>query len=402
MIKARQAIKIEEAFNKLLESKKDLGEIHIHVDNSLNYVISRDIYAPLSIPSFRRSMYDGYAIRKEDDEGFPKSIKVVGELPCGEVFSGNLERNQAVRIMTGAKVPDDAGKVIMLEYTEPSKEQDEVVILRTHATDNINPIGSDFFTGDTILEKGDEVNAGTISLLRAFGIETVPVFRKPKVAVLSTGTELLSLGEPIQDGKIYDSNRPLLEQLVREHNGELIYSGQLPDQKGSIEKTLSSLAQEADIIVTTGGVSVGDFDFMAEVVEGHQLLFNKIQMRPGSPTSAAWAGDTLLMALSGNPGACFIGFHLFIKPYIRHLMQCQQVERRATAVLQTDYLKENAFDRILRAQHSFNESGQLCVTPVGSDQSSSLGNLHQTTCFVKIPGGEEGKRQGDYVDVWML
>ncbi|SFE52949.1 molybdopterin molybdotransferase MoeA [Alteribacillus iranensis] len=402
MIKARQAIKIEEARDRLLQFDKPLDQIDIPVDDSIGFVVAEDQYAPVSIPSFRRSLYDGYAIRKEDDGPFPKEFTVVGNVPCGFVFPGELGEREAVRIMTGAKVPDSAGKIIMLEQTETTENPQKVRILDTHETDNINPIGSDFRKEDKILSKGEKINSGTISLFKAFGMETISVYRKPKAAVLSTGSELLSAGEALQDGKIYDSNKPLLEQLLREHGSEVTYSGQLADEKESIEKELTQLAEEVDLIVTTGGVSVGDFDFMADIVLDNTFLFNKIQMRPGSPTSAAMLGDTLLMALSGNPGACYIGFQLFIRSYISQLLKTTDTMIETKAVLEKDYLKQSSFDRILRGQYRFDANGQLYVTPVGSDQSSSLGNLHQTTCLINIPGHSNGHKRGDTVQIWLL
>ncbi|WP_240374096.1 molybdopterin molybdotransferase MoeA [Bacillus piscicola] len=402
MIQKRQAIDIEEAIKRLMDSKKQLKEMEIDVDDSLHFILARDCYAPSSIPSFRRSLYDGYAIRKQDDTDLPKVFRVVGEVPCGAVFEGDLQEQETVRIMTGAKVPDSAEKVIMLEQTEETDNAEEIKIVESHPFATINPIGSDFVKGDKILSKGEKVNSGTISLLKAFGIETIFVFQKPKAAVLSTGTELLSAGEELQDGKVYDSNMPLLEQLLYENGADVYYSAQLPDEKGSIQKELSELAEQVDIIVTTGGVSVGDFDYMAAIVRENKLLFNKIRMRPGSPTSAAMLGDTLLIALSGNPGACFIGFHLFIRNYLAQLLGTTTSVIHTTAVLREDYVKENAFDRILRGQYDFDGDGRLHVTPVGSDQSSSLGNLHQTTCLITIPGGSKGHKQGDTVQVWLL
>ncbi|MBM5606851.1 molybdopterin molybdotransferase MoeA [Listeria ivanovii] len=404
MIEKRSTIKMEQAREILCNQITHLPVVKVGIGSALHQVLQEPIFAPFPAPYFRRSGYDGYAITEIDDENYPITLRVVAEVPCGATYDKPLAPGETVRIMTGAKVPTGASKIIMLEQSKETTNKNEITLLNTQPTSNITEIGAEFAKGDLLLDRGHTLNAGSISLLASFGINEVQVIRKPKVAILSTGSELVTGGNSLPDGKIYNSNQPLLENLLQLFHAEICATEQLPDNYLDTKRRLLELTEIADLIITTGGVSVGDFDFMADIAKQEaELLFNKIQMRPGSPTTGMWLNDTLIVALSGNPGACFTGFYLLVEPVLATLMGKElTATKHVQAKMATDYPKNNGFDRFLRGTYQLSENGEYLVKPVGSDMSSALGNLHLTTCLLKIPRGKVGKFTGEEVETWLL
>lgn len=395
----RKAISVEEAKQKLA-GIKCLPQIESRaVNKSYGYILAESVHAPFDYPSFRRSGYDGYGIRLEDDHGFPKKMQCVAEIGAGAVFSGELKENEVVRIMTGAAVPDGVGKVIMLEQTEDLGDG-WVEFKATSQKTNISPVGEEFEAGELLLEEGTEINAGVISLLTAFGFENCRCYRKARVGILSTGSELLSAGSPMQPGCIYNSNGPMLSALVEANRGKVVFSEQIVDDWELLSAKLAEMAENCDLVLTIGGVSVGDYDWLAVAAQENQCLFNKIAMRPGSTTTAFIYRDTPVIALSGNPGACFIGFYLFAEPLIQRLSGSESTVKRQLMKLGEDFMQINNFDRYVRARWCEEASGKV-VYPVGSSQSSALGNLHLAEALIKIPAMTKVK-QGTEVEVWCL
>ncbi|MBC1493029.1 molybdopterin molybdotransferase MoeA [Listeria booriae] len=403
MLDRRVAIRVEEAQRRLLDKTVMLAAERIGIADANGRILAETVHATMAMPYFRRSGYDGFAIRAEDDANYPRTFRVVADVPCGTTYNHDLQENETVRIMTGAKVPENAGKVIMLEQSRKTGEADTIELINTHKNTNITERGEEFQDGAPLLSPHHHLNPGSISLLAAFGVPDVAVFRKPRVAILSTGSELVQPGMPLPDGKIFNSNHLMLAALATDAGAQVIAVEQIEDDLALTKERLQRLAQQADLILTTGGVSVGDFDFMAIIAkEDAELLYNKIQMRPGSVTTAMVYEDTLVAALSGNPGACFTAFHLLISPVIAKMqgdMETQFVFQKAK--LGADYSKNNAYDRFLRGQLLY-EDGELTAIPVGSDMSSALGNLHLTECLIEIPHGKTGKLKGEEVSIWRL
>ncbi|WP_088838685.1 molybdopterin molybdotransferase MoeA [Listeria sp. ILCC792] len=396
----RDSISYKEAQNIVVEKSVTLSEELTALYSSKGRVLSGAILAPFDFPYFRRSGYDGFAICAADDWNYPITLRVVGEVPCGATYDKPLKKGETVRIMTGAKVPDGAAKIIMLEQSKRA-EDGFITLINTQPQSNITEVGAEFRAGDVLLPKGHVINAGSVSLLAAFGITEIHTIQRPKVAIFSTGSELVSPFEALPDGKIYNSNDALLRTLLEEFDCEICFQEALPDDYELTLEKLTLASETADLIITTGGVSVGDYDFMADIATQNELLFNKIQMRPGSPTTALRFRGKLLIALSGNPGACFTGYHLFVLPALAKLSGKKLPIREVTGIMAEDYLKNNGYDRFLRGTYS-EQAGTFFVSKVGSDMSSSLGNLHLATCLIMIPRGQVGKKKGEEVSVWLL
>ncbi|OXM83366.1 gephyrin-like molybdotransferase Glp [Paenibacillus rigui] len=403
----RQLIQVREAQQAVLHNVNILPSEKIPLVESFGRRLAQTITADHPVPPFRRSGVDGYAIAAVDSEGAtldsPKSLQVVETILCGSPPVRPIAPGQASRIMTGAVVPEGADSVIMLEATTSAEEQ--VHIRKSlNPGDNVTPIGGEVQPGELLLEAGRRIGAGEAAILASFGYAEVPVYRKPRVAIVSTGSELLEVQEPLTPAKIRNSNSYMLACLVREAGGEPILLPILPDDPAQVERVLLDHWEQVDLAITTGGVSVGDKDVLVDLFErwDGQLLFNKIAMRPGSPTSVGVWREKLLFALSGNPGACFVGFELFVRPFLRGLLGQEAREHRETVgYLNADYSKGSAYPRYVRGKMIL-DNGTVRVQPAGHDKSSIMTSIKDTDCLIYIPAGGRGASRDQLVRLLLL
>jgi molybdopterin molybdotransferase len=401
MLTRRYPISITEAQAKINNVALPTVTETIPVAEANHRVLAETVTAPFAYPHFRRSGVDGFAIRQADDHDYPHEFKVVGNVPAGATFHQPLGQDEAVRIMTGADVPVDAGVVVMLEKTRDLDDHHiNIVVPEKHS--NITEIGEEYQAGDVLIEKDTELNPGGLAGLTALGVQRVTVYRQPRVAVITTGSELMAADEPVQEGKIYNSNGILIPELVRENGGIVTSVEQLVDDNDLLQASLQKAIAENDIVITDGGVSVGDFDFIGDTArQADELLFNKIKQRPGSVTTAFVQDQTLVMALSGNPGACYTGFYLYVEPLLRRFVHQATRLQKVTSRLAAPYHKTNGFDRILRATYTV-EDGQYATYPNGPDRSGALSNLQTTTCLIKIPHSNQPIALNAEVETWLL
>lgn len=401
MLTRRYPISITEAQAKINNVTLPTVTETIPVAEANHRVLAETVTAPFAYPHFRRSGVDGFAIRQADDHDYPHEFKVVGNVPAGATFHQPLGQDEAVRIMTGADVPVDAGVVVMLEKTRDLDDHHiNIVVPEKHS--NITEIGEEYQAGDVLIEKDTELNPGGLAGLTALGVQRVTVYRQPRVAVITTGSELMAADEPVQEGKIYNSNGILIPELVRENGGIVTSVEQLVDDNDLLQASLQKAIAENDIVITDGGVSVGDFDFIGDTArQADELLFNKIKQRPGSVTTAFVQDQTLVMALSGNPGACYTGFYLYVEPLLRRFVHQASRLQKVTSRLAAPYHKTNGFDRILRATYTV-EDGQYATYPNGPDRSGALSNLQTTTCLIKIPHSNQPIALNAEVETWLL
>ncbi|WP_461201863.1 molybdopterin molybdotransferase MoeA [Anoxybacillus sp. TBDG-1] len=407
----RKPIPVDEAIERVMKWCHEGGKEYVSLEQCDGRILAQRIDATMPIPWFDRSPYDGYALSAEAtaeaSSTHPVLLEVIGTIGAGTVWNGSLTPKQAIKIMTGAAIPDGANAVIMVELTkEIEKDGKRFVEIKrkVHEGENISRIGEDMKQGDVVVEKGTMIHPGIVAVLATFGYDRVPVMKKPKVAIISTGSELLHVYEPLEKGKIRNSNAYMLQAQIRRAGGEPILFGKVADTFEHTLYVVQKALQEADVVITTGGVSVGDFDYMPRVYEhlGAQLLFNKVAMRPGSVTSAAVFEKKMLFGLSGNPSACYVGFELFARPFIKAMLgQSKRYLKRAQAVLQKDFLKPNPFTRFVRANVSYDD-GMLHVEPVGKDKSNIVSSLAQANAFIVLPGGTRGFQAGNRVDVLLL
>ena len=411
MLEKRKPIAVGEAVRRVMELGGQEKIEFVSLQQAHGRFLAEDVAADADVPAFNRSPYDGYAIRSVDSEEAssenPVTFQVVGQIGAGFLFEKEVGVREAVRIMTGAPIPQGCDAVVMLELTNTFEENDQMYmsIKRTfEAGTNISYKGEDVQKGAILIEKGQYINPGVVALLATFGFDQVPVFRKPIVGVIATGSELLEPNETLQPGKIRNSNAYMTMAQIERAGATAKYYGKLSDDLHVCIDAVKKALQEVDILITTGGVSVGDYDYLPAIYEaiGADVLFNKVAMRPGSVTTVAARDGQLLFGLSGNPSACYVGFELFVRPIVRTAFGNKNPHlRKELAVLGADFKKANPFTRFVRANVSF-ENGQLVAVPSGFDKSSAVSSLANANILTVLPGGSRGYEKGMQVEVLLL
>lgn len=292
---------------------------YISINKSNGRFLAEDLKATQDVPHFDRSPYDGFAVRSADTKEAsmenPVVFEIVDHIGAGHVTSKNIGPFQAVRIMTGAQMPEECDAVVMLELAKAYEEDGKnfMSIKRTYNPgDNVSFKGEDAKEGDSLVKKGTKINPGIQAILATFGYAEVPVAKKPVIGLFATGTELLEVHEPLQPGKIRNSNAHMITAQIERAGAEVVYYGKLPDEFDTCFNAVKEALNSVAMLITTGGVSVGDFDYLPGIYEklGAEVLFNKVAMRPGSVTTVAQHEGKLLFGLSGNPSACYVGFEL--------------------------------------------------------------------------------------------
>ncbi len=411
MVERRIPIPVAEAVERVMKYAKH-GEVEsVSITESYGRILGEDVVSDHDVPHFDRSPYDGFAIRAEDtkeaSQENPIEFEVIGEIGAGAVFGEEVGVFQAVRIMTGAAIPADCNAVVMLELTEGFEQNGSTYMKLKrpfNSGDNVSFKGEDIKQNQVLIKKGVAINPGVAALLATFGYSTVKVVKQPVVGIVTTGSELLEVHEPLEPGKIRNSNSYMIAAQIMKAGGKVRYYGQLADELDACFAAVQSAMEEVDILITTGGVSVGDYDYLPAIYERLQahVLFNKIAMRPGSVTTVAEVDGKLLFGLSGNPSACYVGFELFVHPIIKtHLYAKEPHIYRADAILQKDFPKPNPFTRFVRANVTIAD-GALQAMPVGLDKSSAVSSLADANAFIVLPGGTRGFEAGMKVAVLLL
>ncbi|MGG0471109.1 gephyrin-like molybdotransferase Glp [Priestia aryabhattai] len=411
MLESRTPISIPEAIEKVMTYKRKGSIERVSITESYGRYLGEDIVADQNVPHFNKSLYDGFAVRAQDcvevSSEHPVEFEVVSEIGAGSVFEEEVKPFQAVRIMTGAQVPHSCDAVVMLEVTKSYEKEGKTYMALSRSASKWEHIalkGEETKKGDVLVSKGTRINPGVTAFLATFGYADVAVVKQPVVGVLTTGSELLDVNEPLEPGKIRNSNSYMaLAQIVRS-GGIPKYLGKLEDDFDRCYEAVEKALEEVDILLTTGGVSVGDYDYLPAIYEklGANVLFNKIAMRPGSVTTVAERNGQLLFGLSGNPSACYVGFELFVRPIVRSFLHSPRPHLHKTkAVLNGRFKEPNAFTRMVRGEIT-DEGGRLLVTPVGMDKSGAISSLAAANALIVLPGGEQGYDNGVEVAVLHL
>ncbi|MEC2916414.1 molybdopterin molybdotransferase MoeA, partial [Bacillus cereus] len=374
MLDKRIPIPVAEAVARVMKYAYQ-GEMEkVSLIESYGRTLGEDVIADHDVPHFDRSPYDGFAIRAEDTKeassSNPIQFEVIGEIGAGFVFTEEVKEFQAVRIMTGAAIPEGCNVVVMLELTEGFEENEKIymVLKRSFSSsDNISFKGEDVNQNSILVKKGTVINPGVAALLATFGYSSVHVIKQPVIGIVTTGSELLEVHEQLKLGKIRNSNSYMIAAQIERAGGVVQYYGQFADDLETCYNTVKKAMKEVDILITTGGVSVGDYDYLPAIHKRLQanVLFNKIAMRPGSVTTVAEVEGKLLFGLSGNPSACYVGCELYVRPVIgTYLHRKDPHIYHAEAILQKDFSKANPFTRFVRGRVEFVDS-QLQAIPVG-------------------------------------
>ncbi|MFW5438502.1 gephyrin-like molybdotransferase Glp [Paenibacillus apiarius] len=403
----RKPVSVSDAIVKVLAHARLSQQETVPLGAAYGRILAEPIIAKQDVPHFNRSAYDGFAIRSVDSIGASGinriSFRIIDRIGAGHVAKAPLAEGEAVRLMTGAAMPEHGDAVVMLEQAELSEP---VFTIRKpfQPYENVSLQGEDARIGEELIPSGAFIHPGTIALLATFGYDRVRVARKPIVGILATGTELLEVEDELVPGKIRNSNGPMIAAQLARLGIESRSFGMLADDLDACYETVVQALSETDCLITTGGVSVGDFDYLPAIYErlGAEVLFNKVSMRPGSVTTAAVAQGQLLFGLSGNPSACFTGFELFVRPAMMKMMGSQKPYLPyAKAALSENFLKANPFTRFIRAVYQATPNGAL-VTPAGFNKSNAVSSIARGNALIVLPGGSAGYEAGREVDVLLL
>lgn len=365
-------------------------------------ILAEEIRAWKDNPPFPRSPYDGYAVRAEDireaGKETPVCLRVVEKLCAGEYPKREIGPGEATRIMTGAPIPNGADTVVKQEETDG---QDREVRIRKSQNpyENYCPAGEDFRTGDLLIEKGTRLDAVRIGIASAAGYHSVQVRKKVKIAVLTTGNELCLPGRTLRPGQIYDSSLFMIAERMRELGGEVVLAEEVPDEEETIRTSLRKAAGCADLVVTTGGVSVGEKDLVKDVLkqEGADFLFERVFVKPGSPTACSVLQGAMIVSLSGNPFAAAAHMELLVRYAASCLSGCEDLlPKEEQGILMTAFHKECKTDRYIRGKE---ESGRITI-PQDKEKSGILSSMNGCNCLVKIEKGREWIEKGE--QVWYI
>lgn len=403
----RTPIHITEAVRRVIEQTTVTESETVDYLESYGRYLAEDLYANEDLPMFNKSAMDGFAIRSKDSEGASGdnrvAFKVVEEVPAGKASDYELKDNEAFRIMTGAEIPKSADAVVMFEQSKAIDDTSFTVRKTFKAFDNIALQGEEVKKGDLVVPKGTLINPGVVANLATFGHGRVQVRKVPKVAVMSTGSELLDVDEKVTRGKIRNSNTPMvISQLKRMGIDAKVYRFKTDDLDEILE-IFKEMIEEVDVVITTGGVSVGDYDLLPKVYAHYnaEVLFNKVAIRPGSVTTVAKLHDTLLFGLSGNPSACYSGFELFVRPSIGKMLGGVNIYAPIIeATLGEDSKKANPFTRFIRAELTYT-GGELFASPSGFNKSNAVTSIARSNGVIILPSGTRGYTKGDRVKVML-
>lgn len=400
-----EMLTLEDALDILLSKVKKINEVEeVSLWDSVGRIISTNIKAVRNQPPFDRSPLDGYAVRSQDLSGasreHPVILEVLDEVDAGYVTDKKVTEGTAVRIMTGAPIPEGADCIIGQEDTDYGEEKVQIYEEKK-AYQNYCFEGEDYKVGTVLLEEGTQIGAIEAGVLASLGLETVQVYRRARVAVLTTGDEIVIPGEALLPGKIYDSNLYALGTRLQSLGVELTYKGRVGDDPKKAAETVKEIAKEADLIITTGGVSVGKKDIMHEVLKllPATRLFWKLSIKPGMPTLCGEYQEKLLVCLSGNPYGATVNLELLVRPMLAKMTGRKELEiRKVKVVSEGEFFKQSNVRRYLRASY---EDGK--VFPItGSNASGVLSTMCGCNCLIEIPAGMKELKKGDEVEVVLL
>lgn len=388
-----------EALATILEHTPLLPDEDVPLAEAAGRVLAADVTAAHDFPPFPASTMDGYAVIASDGSPWRD---VIGVQPAGRVIDVEVTPGTAVKIMTGAPLPRGADAVVRVENTETA---DDAVIIHQEFVEpgeSVRQVGVDVRSGDLIVAAGTRLGPAEIGLLATYGADPVSVRRRPRVSVVSTGDELVEPGEPLGPGQIRDSNRFMLAAALSAAGADLVWVGKGPDRREELRPLLERLIGESDIVVTSGGVSMGDLDLIKPILlELGTVHFRRIFLKPGKPFNFATAGSTLIFGLPGNPVSALVGFELFVSSALRKMTGSGDAPRTVRVTLGADTMPTDRVE-YQRAIIQVDDGGKLIATPNGPQGSSRLASFLGANALIVIPPRETVYRAGEMVDAILI
>ena len=407
-------LSVDEARERILSHFDPVGTETLSLAECARRVLAADVSAQNNLPSFDNSSMDGFAVIAADladaAPASPRTLEVAADIPAGSSPSVTLASGQAARVMTGAPMPAGADAVVPVEETDfdhrtPGTPAPKKVTIYSSAKagDFVRLQGTDVQIGQPVLKSGHKLRPQDLGLLAMLGVAEVPVYGKPRVALLSSGDELIPVDAPLRPGKIRDSNTYTLAALIGEAGAEVIRLGIAADRRESVEALLANAAtQKVDLILSSAGVSVGAFDFIKEVVEAQgELNFWRVNMRPGKPLAFGRFENIPFIGLPGNPVSAFVGFEVFVRPTLERLSGLEVGTRPKVRVRLAEEISSDGRESYLRANVQ-GQDGNLSAWLAGHQGSGNLLSIVQANALLIIPAGVKSLAAGMEVDAWLL
>lgn len=394
-------ISLEEAINILNDNVEHLDIEEVNLIDGIKRVLATDIYSTIDNPPFDKSAMDGYAIIAEDSKSKEK-IKIVDKVFAGDVCNSEVISKTAVRIMTGAPIPTGATAVIKQE--DVTLIEDNFIILNKILKDNENICfkGEDISKGRLLVNKGKRLDFADIGIIASAGIEKIKVYKLPKIALISTGDEVIDVEDKLIPGKIFNSNKYSIISRIKELDYDIQYIAHVKDIENQIEKCINSISNDMDIIITTGGVSVGEKDLLNEAIDNinGKRLFWKVKIKPGSAVLCSKVNNALVISLSGNPTAALTAFELFVKTSLEKMCGYDEVKiKREKAMLCNNFGKKSSQRRFIRARAEIEDGKQVVyITQIKSGNGILSSNLN-SNCMIEVQSGNEGLKAGEIIDI---
>jgi molybdopterin molybdotransferase len=375
----------------------------VKIENSFHRTLATDLLSPMNVPPHDYSSMDGYAVRHADLTGALNKLKKVGTAFAGKRFEGQVGAGECVRIMTGALIPQGSDSIVIQEHVKV--DGDTIEIGAGHKRgQNIRLTGEDIEQGAVILSRGQLIKPAEMGLLASLGFAEVTVYRKLKIAIFSTGDELIQPGKALGSGQIYDSNRYTLIGLLTELGVEIIDMGNIRDDNNAVRSALLKASSTADVIITSGGVSVGDADYIKELlVEVGEVVFWKMAMKPGKPLAYGKVGNCHFFGLPGNPVAVMVTFLQFVRNALLELMGQHPRPAFSFQALCTTPIKKAAgrteFQRGILTQ---GDDGLWLVQTTGEQGSGILSSMSKANCFIVLPMEQGNVEKGSVVQIQLF
>lgn len=399
---ASALISAHEAKQRILEYVRPVqGREKINIRSALNRILDQDIISGINVPPCDNSAMDGYAVRSADvvNPG-NTSLNMIGTAFAGKPFDGSIGPGQCVRIMTGAKLPTGADTVIMQE--DVRTEGDAISLKNAYKPgENVRYTGEDMRVGQTVLTAGTRISPAELGLLASLGIPEVMVRRNLRIAFFSTGDELKSVGEVLKDGDIYDSNRYTLFGMLKRLGVDLLDMGVVRDRREDVRQVFLEASAIADAIITSGGVSVGEADYVKSTLdELGEMHFWRVAMKPGKPLAIGRLGNAFFFGLPGNPVSVMATYYQFVQPALKRMLgEKNNLELVISVPCMTRLSKQPGRLEFQRGVLSYDSDGQLVVHSTGGQGSHVLTSMSRANCFIILPAESAGVEEGSLVQV---